>query len=178
MVIVVALGATACTDSQPETARERFVEEFVGGALPDASEFQAEILADGDVDFEEYERSVLATLACLREEGLETFGPTLQPDNTYSYGYRGVAEDGTLLPDSVVNAKFDLCYARYGELVDSVWFAKQAEQVFDASQEVKDAYVDCFAAHGVTIPRDLHITDIYRVLAEEPAVAPCEGVGR
>lgn len=171
--IACLLILAACSSSAP-TPQERFVEEFIEGALPDASEFQAAILQDGQVEFEEYERSVFATLACLDERGLEIFGPSLDSDGfTYSYGYRGRDEAGDLLPDSVVNGIFNFCYSSYGELVDSVWFAQKATSFFDAPQELKQAYISCFALHGIELEPDVHITEIYRILAEDPSVEEC-----
>lgn len=171
VVLCIVVGACSPSATPP---REHFIEEFVGGALPDALTFQSDILADGEVTFVEYERSVLATLACAESAGLEITGPILEADGyTYTYGYRGIDGDGNLLSDSVVFARFDPCYARYGELVDSVWFAQNVSSFRDAPQELKDAYVACFEEYGVVIARDAHITEFYRMFQEVPAVEQC-----
>jgi hypothetical protein len=172
-LVGLVLFAVGCSDA-PQSPEERFIEEFVDGALPDASEFQAEIVADGEVTFTEYERSVLATLACARDRGLETFGPDLEPDGlTYGYGYRGVDSEGNILPDAVVLGRFDICYAEYGELVDSVWAAQNAESFGDAPRRVKDAYLACLAEHGIDLDPESHITEIVRVLNENAEASAC-----
>lgn len=171
VLVAAAIAVTGVACSSGAAPSSDFVDEFVGGALPDASSFQAEILEDSVVEFAEYEQSVLATLACLVDEGLEVQGPELDPDGyTYNYLYRGVDGEGNLLPDSTVNARFNGCYAKYGELVDSVWVAQNSTSVGDAPQDVKDAFIGCLAGEGVTVSPDAHITEIYRLLGDDPTL--------
>jgi hypothetical protein len=159
-IVVLALAGASCGSSS-NSQSEEFVTEFLAGALPNASDFQAEILNDGVVDFSEYERSVLATVSCLSEAGLEVLALELDPDgHTLNYLYRGVDAEGNLLPDSTVNARFNRCYSEFEELVSSVWSAEHAVSFGDAPPEEKEAYVKCLDEQGVTIAPDSHITDI------------------
>lgn len=173
LLILMALVA-ACGSSGADE-RDAAIAEIVEQALPNASEFQAEILEDGEVTFEEYERSVLATLACAKEAGLEVMGPDLDPDGIrYDYLYRGVDANGDLLPDSVVLGRFDGCYARYGERVDSVYFAQHVESFGDAPIEIKEAYADCLAGHGIDIPPSEHVTVLLRAVSTNEAASDCQ----
>lgn len=167
LLTVFGGGCTAITELTPQ---EQFAQEFIAGAITGASNFQAEILADGKVDFAEYERSVFAVITCLREGGLEMRGlPVLEPDGyTYSYFYRAPQGGSAQLSDAQVNTIFNNCYARFGVLVDSVWFALNSSTIGDASPARKRRYLDCFSENGADLPDDSHIIDIYRAMAQTP----------
>ncbi len=128
MLLILGGG---CGSSTEHTPQEQFTQEFIAGAIGDAGNFQAEILSDWKVDFAEYERSVLTVMSCLTKEGLEVRGPpVLEPDGyTYIYFYRAPEGGEATLSDAQVNGKYNSCYARFGELVDSVWFAQNAETI-------------------------------------------------
>lgn len=162
----------AAPDSAIEPVPSQFVQDMVASALVNASPFQAEILIDGRVDFAEYQRAVEATLACARQAGLETVGPTLDPDGiTFSYSYRGLDADGTVLPDSIVASRFGPCYSEFSERVESVWFAQHA--TFDAPQDLKTAYAQCFASYGFEISPKVHFVEFARLIQENPVLKEC-----
>jgi hypothetical protein len=169
-IALLTIFGGGCSSSMERTPQEQFTQEFIAGAIADAGEFQAEILADGKVDFAEYQRSILAVITCIKEEGLEVRGPpVLEPDGyTYIYFY-GVPEGGEAkLSDAQVNGKYNSCYSRFGELVDSVWFAQNAPTMGDASPALKRRFLDCFSENGVDLPDDSNITDIYRAMSRSP----------
>ncbi|VAW09648.1 hypothetical protein MNBD_ACTINO02-2505 [hydrothermal vent metagenome] len=134
-LLLLVLGG-GCSSSTERTPQEQFTQEFIAGAIVDAGDFQANILSDGKVDFAEYERSVLTVMSCLTEEGLEVRGPpVLEPDGyTYIYFYRAPEVGDAKLSDAQVNGKYNSCYSRFGELVDSVWFAQNAKTIGDPRQ--------------------------------------------
>ncbi len=135
VIEVVGLGESLVGTAQALDADGNVIKYEVLGSA-DSSSFQNEILADGVVEFVEYERAVFAMLACLRDTGLEVWGPTLESDGfTYSYLYRGLDLSGELLPDSVVEARFLSCEGSYSERVESTWFLQKYQESIASNLE-------------------------------------------
>lgn len=174
----VAVFLATTGDTRPVTATTvaaawpQWLSDFADAGLADTSAHQEEILSDRHVSFDEYERSVEATLACARRNGLETTGPTLESDGyTLSYLYRGMTTDGTLMPDSEVFARFDPCYNEYSSLVETIWTGQHS--IIDAPPDIKTHYVQCFAEYGFVVEADANIVEFSKLIQENPVLKQC-----
>ena len=135
VIEVVGLGESLVGTAQALDADGNVIKYEVLGSA-DSSSFVDEILADGMVEFVEYERAVFALLACLRDQGLEVWGPTLEPDGfTYSYLYRGLDLSGELLSDSVVEARWASCEGSYIAGVEDTWFLQKYQESIASNLE-------------------------------------------
>ncbi|MCL4241150.1 MAG: hypothetical protein KJ048_07325 [Dehalococcoidia bacterium] len=156
IVLAVTLLIAAACDSgsgnQHDSVTRTLVEQLPEGvgvedALRSASEYQREILADGVVTFEEYETSVLATVTCLRESGLEIrTGPELDASGRrYTYSYTGGGDAGRQ------SELFWGCYREYGDKVDTAW-AYQTTPTEQERQAQRRFLTACLQDRGVAVP--------------------------
>lgn len=118
----------------------------VASGWSSATEFQRAVLRDGHLTFAEYERSVLATMECLRAEGVTIRtepAPCPEPWRlTFSFS-AGPNLDR-------VNAIYDRCYDDHQSYVDYVWAVMNEpteEELIDAREQV----VEC-AGSEASVP--------------------------
>lgn len=137
----------ACLSAAPEVdQREPFVpanrvpemdqRERFGPAGP--SDFQSEILVDGEVSRTEYERAVFATVNCLTDAGVATAGPMWTQDGRYLLYTFTSGENGAAV---VAN---DRCSNEYLSEVQPAY----AQQV-EPSEEAVSMYATCLRSQGV-----------------------------
>ena len=119
-------------------------------------------MADGTVTFAEYERAVLATIACGREGGLSVTQPQLDASGTYysyTFSMQG-ADDDTLL------AIHDACYEEYLSSVDFEWAAENELSGRELAEEVQKVR-SCLAGAGFATPNGVTPDELFDLLNEE-----------
>jgi hypothetical protein len=129
--VVAALGLVALVAaSSPEPGRNLppgRLGVIVGRAQDTANAFQAEILIDGRVDFEEYRAAIDATLKCARDKGVPVVGPTLSADGYLEYAYGFEDDAGNVAPDAVLLGDLNGCWVSFSRLIEEVWDAQRDE---------------------------------------------------
>lgn len=144
--------------------------EGLADALTTTSEFQRNLLNDGQLTYQEYEASVLATVQCLRERGVTiSVEPRPAPGKRIEFAYASTAED-----DAAASAAYDECYREYENLVDIVWFRQNqpSEQTLDAARA---ALAKCLRAAGVALPDDPSPADFRAVaMSGDRAFSDCQ----
>jgi hypothetical protein len=122
--------------------------------LEELSEFQQEVFADGEVSFEEYERSFLALVDCIAAEGIEVDGPILEVDTTYSF----ITTESIQNTEAVVDTAVASCSERYTSAVelgyaDSIAPSEEEERLF------YERVAQCVRSAGIPVdgtdPNDL-----------------------
>ena len=115
-----------------------------------ASQEQVEILADGEVTFEEYQGAVGRTMSCLRDAGIEVIGDTVSssrgfPEVNYSFGGEspGRTSEQTL-------AIADECMVLHSRFVEAAY---QMSPVAIEAMEAKfapyrDTVISCIRENG------------------------------
>lgn len=138
----------------------------LGSVLTKAPTFQRNILADGKVTFDEYQRSVFATVQCAKSHGI-TFveNPVLGPGKKYAYQMSLGTTDGER--DTLKKA-FDTCYQQYENLVDIGWTMENKP-----SQETVNhatvAFAACLQQAGVSLPEIPAESDFLAAQTSSPA---------
>ena len=137
--------------------------------LAEASAYQRAILEDGTLTFEEYERAVLDTVACLRDADVRIVSaPSLQPDGrTLEFTFTG----GSSRADAEAAGRvYDTCYAEHLDLVSLVWVfldPTSERQLANARRE----FASCLREAGVELPADSTDADFARFYESEPPAA-------
>jgi len=135
-------------------------------ALAETSDYQRAILEDGDLTFQEYERALLDTVACLQDAGVRIVsGPQLQSDGrTLHFSFSGGA---TIAGVDAAGQQYDICYAEHLDLVSLVWLFldPKTEQELQAARR---SLVDCLREAGVDVADDPSDVDFVRFYQEEP----------
>ncbi len=120
----------------------------LAGVRADWTEFESNLLGDGDVTDTEYEEAVLAALACLDDAGLPHSAPTPDQSQGYmQYGYRV----GPWPDADEAAAVSDACETEYLDDVSIVW-ALQHEEPEAVREARKQALLDCVRAAGIDAP--------------------------
>ncbi|HHQ49614.1 MAG TPA: hypothetical protein ENK19_12125 [Acidobacteria bacterium] len=189
MAAAAVLAATACSGSPagpagPTTAMSvgldgspvattAVVSSTTSVGVPDRSpprlqddlpEFQARIVADGEVSFAEYEEAVLATVRCLRARGVEVIGPYLEseagrygrpvftvgprdPSRFYLWSLTSPTEEG--IEDA--ERQNAACRAEYLDAVEVLytWLNEPSEEEWADWYRRLEA---CLKANGVEVP--------------------------
>ncbi len=159
-VVGVCLAVSACADaaqSDESDAIARIIAESDGGA----SQFQQNVLADGEVSFAEYEQAIDAAIGCMRDQGSTVIGPTPIMDGRYiNYCVQ-------LAPG--VDADIELCETEFLSFVLPVWSLQQVPSG-DEAERVRDEYSACVREAGLDVPEGATLADIEDIVGE--AVGP------
>lgn len=131
--VVAALGLVALVAaSSPEPGRNLppgRLGVIVGRAQDAANVFQAEILIDGRVDFEEYRAAIDATLKCARDKGVPVIGPVLSADGYLEYAYGFEDDDTNVAPDAILLGELNACWVSFSRLIEEVWDAQRDQLI-------------------------------------------------
>lgn len=119
--IVLLLALTACGSDGGGSGTPE-LPPYVVAVWEDASEFQQEILADGTVTPEEYERAVFAALQCLDDAGILHSQPVLDASGVRAPKWRFTI--GPYPPGAQGIA--DECQSYYLTAITGVWSAQEA----------------------------------------------------
>lgn len=123
-----------------------------------ASAPQRRILEDGKLTYEEYESSVLATVACLEAGGMAiVVPPELDVDGkTLKFSYSGGPSD---TDGSAAQGVYRKCYNEYQSRVDQGWaYLQQPPE--SVLREARASLLRCLRDRGVAVPETLEPSDI------------------
>jgi hypothetical protein len=165
---LVLTAGTACSgDHEPGRQDGGFDVEQVAAAT---TQFQRELLADGEVTFAEYERATLATIDCLESAGLVVEGP--HPRNgvdsrflEYSYGFDEIPRDQLEFTNQRMFALGDACEREFRFDVARVW-EHQHLLTPEERERQRELLIDCLQAGGVEIADNATDEDVYQVSAD------------
>lgn len=140
-VLVVACGDGGAADAPPMPA-DTPSQRLASWLYPQATEFQQEILADGAVTFDEYERATLAAADCFTGAGIEFTGPELQPDGftlNFAFSTEGFSERA-----------MDSCSEEWVGAVSRVWTEQHVPSESERPQVTRQ-FAECLEAAGVDL---------------------------
>ncbi|VAW09650.1 hypothetical protein MNBD_ACTINO02-2507 [hydrothermal vent metagenome] len=162
------------TASVPDTELEATgpVYPVTQAALDAMPEAQAAAVADGTVTESEFERAILALVACLEESGVEVTDFSTKA-GSWSIAYASVDEE-SLQEDAI----YLDCYSTHVQDVESYYFAeRQPSAEEDAVQHEVDRtfMIGCLQRAGVDVADDAGMEEINSVgiVQDEPAWARC-----
>ncbi len=167
-MLVALVGCTPGTT--PTSSRAPFSEalrEELLVALAEAPPSQRAILADGEVTFDEYESAVLATLACLRDAGIEVGELRRSPDGTYlEYTYGGVPDEGVASLEELFND----CRDANSIYVEDYYALEHAPTASEVAERVEQAS-RCMREGGMTVPQGASFQDLQDLVPTDPDTA-------
>jgi len=140
--------------------------------LNQTSDFQRAFLQDGEVSFEEYERSVFGTVQCLMDHGIRILsGPKLVAGGThFEFSFGGAQNDAD--HDAQLGV-YDGCYREHQDAVDYVW-AGQNRPDQKTLDDARAALAECLRAAGVPLPDEPSTIDFQTAQrADPPAFDAC-----
>lgn len=145
----------------------------------DTSAFQRAILADGKVTFAEYERAVLATVDCLKREGLQVTPPRPRDGDKRFLSYQ-ISMEGKSGQDvgqirGQVDAVTQKCDAEFSKDVSRVW---EFQNLLTPEQRAKQRgqVADCLRGAGLSVPADAKDRQLFELAAanaDKAAVQAC-----
>ena len=146
VVLAVLVCSLSCSGDQ--SVGRGSIPGYVQSELSNASEFQREILQDGQVTPAEYERAVLSTLQCLdrsdvvhSEPKLETSGERTRWQYTYTFD-KNDEERG--------NKIYNQCYDEFERAIVIFWGRQTAPSEQD-EQELIAEFLACLEEHGLEV---------------------------
>ena len=129
--------------------------------LPQASEFQRNLLSDGSLTLTEYESAKLAQIACLRENGLEIVG---------DIGLNGlkmirftVASSG---PQSVATSVISDCKREFAHVIEMIWAEVSAPLIQEVISESRRMMRECYDENSLRVEDRPHDSDDPNVQAK------------
>lgn len=140
-IVAAILTVSACGGQSPSV-------DSPADAVPEGlSDYQSAILADGVVDYAEYERSNLALVECLNSAGFDTIGPLESPQEGFLIVNIVPSE---VTPDALDQADvaYRACDQQYSESVFRIY---QQQHVPTGSEIVEQAreLTDCLVNAGL-----------------------------
>lgn len=119
------------------------------------------------VAFHEYERAVGATVACLRQHGVDVSEPRLDRWGAFfEYDYS--------LDDPNAHAIYEDCYEEHLRNVEVAWTAQAGLSPAEQSVAV-DRVVACLRLRGIDLPPQAAFGDLVAALGSPSPLSPQEG---
>ncbi len=163
LVVVFTLVFAACSGG---SSAQR--EQVISALIAQASEFQRPLVADGVVEFAEYEQAIFAEYACIKDRApfVEIDGPRIDPDS-------GEVEVSIIVMGdessaAVAEAAMEDCRNEYSSVVASIW----AEQLVPTEKEREMLLAElraCLSAAGIDAPSSE--SDLAAI--DDPGAAEC-----
>lgn len=169
--VVVLTGAMAGCSSGP--GLEETPKLDLAGILKETTEYQREIIADGIVTPEEYERALLERRDCVASSGAAP-GPIYKIGNgeqTFDFEITATNDDAM----NIIQQKADACLPAFFDDVGAVW-AFQNLLSPEERQKMQPLVVECLAERGVKVDSNATSDQIARVVQEVEdfsKVSPC-----
>lgn len=138
------------------------------------TQFQAEILADGEVSAAEYEKALLAQRQCVIDAGATPGELVDAGNNERTFDYQVSApSDGER---EIIEAKAEECLGEFFDDIAQVW-AYQQLLTADEREELRPKVVECLNKAGLAVPSDADLKKIAEVLGSDESklemAAPC-----
>ena len=130
-------GVVAPKDIPPST---------LSSLLPQASDFQRDILADGRLTLAEYESAQLAQVGCLRDAGFTIVGEA-KLNGLFLYRYTVAASTDP----SVHSKSLGDCKREYTNVIDMVWAEVSQPMVQGVIRESRTLMAECYRDSGLSI---------------------------
>ena len=141
---VIFLASTFSSCSFGNASEERSSDQFAQ-SIASSSQFQRELLSDGRLTYEEYERAVLATVQCVKDNGIEIAKEIHSaPGKRIAFEFVGGTTEDERARASAV---YEDCYREFEETVDLVW-AEQNAPDEKTLELARDALAQCLRAGG------------------------------
>lgn len=164
-------GAATITVEGPDDAVERGAQQAPsepgGDEAAEGRRFQAAVLADGRVTYEEYEQAISRTVQCLRAAGFVVNYPAddlraivdlaIDPDHILTYAVRvSPAHD---------QSRADRCAHIWSQDVEAAWL-DQLRPSAEERQRALEAAWDCGRERGMTTSEPLNEADAHRAVTD------------
>ncbi len=176
LLFVLALSSV-CSASGVIQRSEEAVSHDAQRRFARTTPFQAAILADGVVDFDEYMRSTHAVIRCLRRirrVNLSVSDPVPAPGNELEFTVELAASPVTDRMEHVARHAFDRCQRVFASDVQSVYANQLVVPDFERPVELA-RLMACLRGAGVTAPRPATMAALQTLLDanDSPAVDDC-----
>lgn len=129
--------------------------------------FERDILADGKVTFDEYQKAVFATVQCAKAHGIVYLNdPTLGPGKKFTYlmSFGQTADEAQSL-----HKAYDACYQQYQYLIDIAWTIEN-KPTQETLNKATSTFASCLRDAGVTLPDSPSTADFRTAQASHPDV--------
>jgi len=126
------------------------------------SDFQAALLADGVVDYAEYEEAVLATIGCLRDQGLQVFGPTLLSSGLLDFSYGGAPTREESDRQGAIGNECEEKYLFYVGMAYGMTIAPSSQERADRLV----SYAQCLRDEGFDVAQTFTASDLDEISLE------------
>jgi hypothetical protein len=179
-LLLLGLGLLGCAAEPPPTAQQAGArtKENAHGTLPvgvtlpaSVPPEQLELIVDGHVDRAGYERSVHATVACLRTKGVKVEDPVPSSDGRFlhfSYSVVTPAGGDRVAADADAGKKYAECYLKHQSIVDDLW-VRDSMPSEEQRQHAANDISRCLRQDGYDVPEGLSMPEIQaRVLQLGP----------
>ena len=134
-----------------------------GVTLPaNVSPEQRALVVDVYVDRAGYERSVNATLACVRSKGVKADDPSLSSDGRFlQFGYTVVTPAGgdRVAAEADAQKKYAECYLQYQAVIDDLWI-RDSMPSEEQRQHAENDISQCLRHDGYDVADGLSIQEI------------------
>lgn len=148
LIAAPLLAATGCrggSSSAPD------IPSYVRSELPNASEFERTLLADGKVTESEYEHAVLEMLRCAEEHGINHSEPVLTPQGISAPKWKYVVGPWPIEEDAKYQAMFQACFDEYEQAIQTVWVLQEAPSE-EEQAKAKEQVIQCLLEHDLVFP--------------------------
>lgn len=158
-VVAIAMLVAACSGGSAVDLKD-LPDGVSPAVLIDISEFQQQLLSDGEVTFSEYEEAVFATMRCLTRAGIWVSDPMLDAaGSSYRFDFGGAYTEAE---GEEMENTYEKCYREFQDAVDEVW----AIQNGPSEEEITVFYervLECVRAKGFDIVIDAQQPNLERV---------------
>ncbi|MDR0504976.1 MAG: hypothetical protein LBG70_04110 [Bifidobacteriaceae bacterium] len=131
------------------------------------SDFQKEIIADGHVTQDEYEKAIFAQWQCVKEAGFSPAQPEWVQD-IFGFSNEMTADTDAQLAElsAKYDEAYDRCYKEYALEVSRVWVAQSL--LSPAEREaVKPEVIACLRNVGISVSENAEEDQIYAAMTRE-----------
>ncbi|MGH2609385.1 MAG: hypothetical protein ACRDHF_09890 [Tepidiformaceae bacterium] len=142
-----ATSVPSLADDQPEGAPrpKPIPNSTLALVLPRASDYEKQLLADGELTLAEYEAAKLAQVQCLQEAGLRVINPHM--NGVYLYTFMVAFES----PSGDLPAAVSSCNKQHAGVIDQVWAEVSiplAQATIDTSRRMM---AECYEESGLKV---------------------------
>jgi hypothetical protein len=179
LAMLLIAGIAGCGGDTDEHADQLLPPLDVQQVTAQTTDFQRELLRDGELTFAEYEQAVLAALVCMEDAGLDVEGPFPRDgdERFIDFRYGGEAQAGEDAESHAgrVNEIGFACMQEYLTDVSRIWESQHL--LTPEERELQRGHViQCLRDGGLEVAVDASIEEVLRTAGEhveDAAVAKC-----